>query len=378
MRNYDDLNGFIDYASKEEWRKYIQQYVIPLWRDSWILKEYWEGLKNEFDGLPFDDVKKEDRPLLLGGIIQQENNLSYAKNSLAMLYDFFFGLRLKNIQSWILQSQTGEAITEINVEVVETEFINFVKEVFELLDYGLSYQQLVTDYKEPELNYEELKRNPNNVKGVIKNFYQEILNISLNYNYGTFFLCSVNQITYKYMKTAYPRIDNVLDFLINEFGLTELDWDNPIKPNTKTYRDYTIYCFPEYNPHNKGASFGGAICKLNELIWKRFTTPRYETSPNAEFIYAALYMLFGNIPDLLKEFKDKIKNKVPEFYFYDIRYDESLMADALKMDMLKGYPERSQKPLLDILDLDSPHLFLNMLEINRASLRSMDFSSRWY
>ena len=218
MRNYDNIEGFIDYTSEDEWKRYIESYVIPLWKYSWILKEYWEELRNEFDALPFDKIREEERPLFLGGIIQGDE--IYTRNSLAKFYAKFFGMKLKDIQSWILQSQTGEALTEINVEVVETEFIKFVKEVFNLLDYGLLHQRLVTDFKEPELNYEELKKNPNKVKEVIQNFYQGILNISLNYNYGTFFLCSINQITYCYMKAAYPRIDEVLDFLINEFGLT--------------------------------------------------------------------------------------------------------------------------------------------------------------
>ena len=361
MRNYDELNGFIEYTNKEEWKNYIQQYVIPLWGDAWLLKEYWEELKNEFDSLPFDEVKEEDKPLLLGGIVQGKEEI-YTKNSLAKFYTKFFGLKLKDIQPWILQSQTGEALTEISVEVVETEFIKFVKEVFNLLDYGLMHQQIITNYQEPEHNYEELKRNPNKVKNLITNFYQDLLNISLNYNYGTFFLCSINQITYRYMKAAYPRIDEVLDFLINEFGLTELDWNNPIKPNTKTYKEYTIYCFPEYNPNNKGKSFSGAICTLNEMIWREFS---YSSE-----IKNTLGMLFGNIPNLKEEFRERIKSRLPEryyswIYFKGISASERSYADA----------EAGSKTIMDMLDENSPFLFTNLIKIDYVTDTALSFAS---
>jgi hypothetical protein len=228
MRNYDKIEGFIDYTKEEEWKKYIETYIIPLWEKAWILKEYFEEIRREFDGLPFSEVREEDKSLVLGGITPSIDEM-YTRSSLSKFYAKFFGLRLKDIQSWILQSQTGEMLTEINIEVVETEFIRFLKEIFALLDHGLLRQQLVTDFREPESNYEVLKRDPNKVKEIIKNFYQDILNITLNYNYGTFFLCSVNQITYRYVKAAYPRIEEVLDLMMNEFGLIELKWNNPIK-----------------------------------------------------------------------------------------------------------------------------------------------------
>jgi len=40
MRSYDELEGFIDYTSEEEWRKYVKSFIVPLWENSWILKEY--------------------------------------------------------------------------------------------------------------------------------------------------------------------------------------------------------------------------------------------------------------------------------------------------------------------------------------------------
>lgn len=103
MRNYDEIEGFIDYTKEEEWKRYIKTQVIPLWVKAWILKEYFEELRREFDGLPFSDFGEEEKLLLLGGVVQNRDVL-YTRNSLATFYAKFFGLRLKDMQSWILQS----------------------------------------------------------------------------------------------------------------------------------------------------------------------------------------------------------------------------------------------------------------------------------
>ncbi len=333
--------------------------MIPLWRHSWILKEYWEELKDEFDTLPVNEVKEEDKPLLLGGIIQKDK-LDYTINSLAEFYHKFFGMKLKDIQGWILQAQTGEILTEINVEVVETEFMKFVMEIFNLLDSGLQEQQL-TDFNEPEIHYDELKNDPNKIKEIIKSFYQSVLNISLNYNSGTFFLCSINQITYRYMKAAYPRVDGeVLDFLRDEFGLTELIWSNPIKPESETFRDYTIYCFPEYNPNNQGKSFGGAICTLNEKILNAFS--------DSSELKNTLGMLFGNIPNFKEKFGEKIKSRLPEGYHPLIYFKGITASESYSVEV-------GNKTIMVMLDENSPFLFTNQIEINGVTDTAFTFIS---
>lgn len=360
MRTYDEIEGFIDYTNKEIWKDYIINSVIPLWRSAWIIKEYLEELKTEFDNLLLSEVKEEDRALLLGGI-RSSNDEIYSRNSLARFYLKFFGLKLKDIQSWILQQRQGETLTEITVEVVETEFIKLVREIFNFLDYALQYQTLVSNFKEPQLNYEELKKNPEKVKEIIKEFYQALLNITLNHNYGTFFICSINQVSYKTMKTAYPRIDQALEFLQDEFGLIELDWNNPIKPETQTFKDYTIYCFPEYNPKKQGKSFGGAIVKLNELLWSTFS--------GSSEIKETLSMLFGEIPNLKEEFREKVKSQLPEKYHYWI-YFKGITASESRAKI-----KESGKTLMELLDENMPWLFTSLIKISNVYDDGFDFSS---
>ncbi len=360
MRTYDDVEGFIDYANKEEWKKYVTNSVIPLWRTTWVIKEYFEELKREFDNLSFSALEEEDRLLLLGGIRPSSDEI-YSRNSLAKFYLKFFGLRLKDLQSWILQQQHGETLTEITVEVAETEFIKLVREIFNLLDYALQYQTLVSDFKEPQLNYEELKKNPEKVKELIKEFYQALLNITLNHNYGTFFICSINQLSYKTMKTAYPRIDQVLEFFQNEFGLMELDWNSPINPKTQTFKDYTIYCFPEYNPRKPGKSFGGTIIKLNELLWNRFS---YSSE-----IKETLGMLFGEIPNLKEEFRERVKSQLPEKYYSSV-YFKGITASENASRI-----EESGKTLMEMLDENMPWLFTSLIKIDYVYENGFSFTT---
>jgi|Deesub1362A_J573_1020465.scaffolds.fasta_scaffold01444_9 hypothetical protein len=360
MKTYDEIEGFIDYTNKGEWENYIRSTIIPLWKLSWILKEYFEEIKREFDNLPLSEVKEEDKLLLLGGIRPSSEEI-YSRNSLAKFYLKFFGLRLKDLQSWILQQQHGETLTEIVVEVVEAEFIKLVKDVFNLLDYALQYQSLVSDFEEPQFNYEELKRNPEKIKELIKDWYQALLNITLNYNYVTFFLCSINQVTYKCMKAAYPRIDQILEFLQNEFGLMELDWNNPINPETQTFRDYTIYCFPEYNPRKLGKSFGGAICKLNELLWNKFS---YSSE-----IKETLNMLFSEVPNLKEEFRERVKSQLPEKYHSWI-YFKGITASESSSKI-----EESGKTLMEMLDENVLWLFTSLIKIDYVYDNGFSFTS---
>ena len=360
MKTYDEIEGFIDYTNKGEWKNYIENFVIPLWKFSWLLKEYFEELKREFDNLPLSEVKEEDKPLLLGGIRPVSEEI-YSRDSLAKFYLRFFGVRLKDLQSWILQQQHGETLTEITIEVVETEFIKLVKEIFDILDYALQHQTLVSNFEEPQLSYEKLKRNPEKVKELIKEWYQALLNLSVNHNYGTFFICSINQVTYRFMKSAYPRIDQIFDFLQNEFGLIELDWNNPINPETQTFKDYTIYCFPEYNPRKRGKSLGGAIVKLNELLWNKFS---YSSE-----VKETLSMLFGEVQNLKEEFRERVKSQLPEKYYSWI-YFKGITASESSSRI-----EESGKTLMEMLDENMPWLFTSLIKIDYVYDNGFSFTS---
>jgi len=359
INNYDDLKDFIDYTNKEEWKSYIKNYVIPLWENALILKEFYDDLKNEFQDILLSDIEEENLPILLGGVIPTREEV-YRRNSLAKFYNRFFGLKISDLQSWIL----GGELTGIQLKIVieETDFIRFIKDIFKWSDRAIHYQTLV-EFTEPEINYKEIKKDPNKLKGLIENFYQYVLNISVNYNYYTFFLWSIKQIPYKFMKEAYPRIDQVLDFLEIEFGLQQLKWKIPFAEDSTFYKYYTIWCWPEYNTqsdkggwckpeYSQGKSFGGSICVLNEKIWEYLTKGYYPT--NLEKLFNEYFTVF---PNLKEEYKNKVKDRLEGKIYSYIYYRGITAAED------RSRVGETNLTIMQMIDEISPYLFTGLAKI---------------
>ncbi len=346
MADYDQVEGFIDYTSKGGWKDYVKNQVIPFWKDALVLKEFFQNLKNEFQGLPLNIINEDDLPLLLGGVDPNREEV-YRRNSLAKFYNRFFGLKLSDLQSWVLG---GKVLgPDIKVIVEETAFTNFVNEVFKWLDRAVSCQTLAT-YEEPTTTHEELKKNPQKLKELILNFYQSVLSFSVNYNYHTFFLWSIKQIPYKFMKSAYPRISQTMDVLHQEFGLRELKWNIPFSEGSELYDEYVIWCFPEYDPRNEGKSFGGAICKANEVIW--------ENVRKGHDLESTLLTLFSRIPELENEYVERVRVRAAGRYYSHIYYRGLSAAEQIpSVGQIK-------KTVIEMLDEISPQLFIGLAKIN--------------
>ena len=359
MRNYDEIEDFIDYTNKDEWKSYIENSVIPLWETVKIIKEFQDEL-TEFHNLNLDQLDTEDKKLVLGGI-RSTGDEKHTRNSLAKFYDLFFGLRVKDIDSWLESEKAGEKLTEIKLEVLETGFTKFIDRTNNILESAISHQYLITDYKEPSLDYEELKKYPDKLLEIIPDFYQRIIDISANHNYHTFFLNSVNQIPKMYMTEAYPRIDNIFDFLIDDFGLTELDWSNPFDPESSAYENYILYSFPEYNPKKGGASFGGSICRLNELIWTTF-----DMNNN---IKDALKMVFRDVRDFKDEFINKVNVK-----------NNCLKTRTIYLEGILAYygDDEERKSFQKILTEMFPCMFLGLTRIWRVTDEFLEFGPPGY
>lgn len=359
MSNYDLLEGFIDYVNKEGWKNYIESYIAPLWKNALILKEFFENLKSEFQNVLLHDITEKDLPLLLGGVVPRREEI-YKRNSLAKLYNKFFGLKLSDLQSWVLGGElTG---TQLKVIVEETAFTRFVNEIFKWSDRAVRYQTLV-GYTEPEVDYKGLKEDPNKLKEMIKDFCQSVLNISVNNNYYTFFLWSIKQIPYKFMKEAYPRIDQIIDSLETEFGLTPLRWKIPFSEDSSFYKEYMIWCWPEYNSqsekggwcvpeYSQGKSFGGSICALNETIWKHLTKGYSPT--DLEKIILDCFTVF---PNLKEEYVNRVKDSLAGKIYSYIYYRGITAAED------RSRVGETNLTIMQMINEISPHLFTGLAKI---------------
>lgn len=345
MQNYEDKDMFFDYTNKSEWIQYIKNNLIPLWEYSYLLKEFFKDIKAEFNGRNFSEITEEYRPLLLGGFVLSDEK--FRNNSLAKFYVNYFGLDM-NRNLWKMQEFLSEKVEEIKITVIETEFIQFVEEVLSILEDSLDSQQLVP-INVPELNYEELLKDPNKLKDLITSFYKNVLDVVINFNPKTFFLCSINQIPRHYIRKAYSDFPQIFDMMSDEFGLIELSWDNPIDPETNIFQDYILLCFPEFNPKNKGQSLGGSICILNNLIWEKFS----ESSD----LLKIFEIIFINVPILKENYLNSIKGQLPESYHQKIYYKGILASDN------PNNVEESKKNVMEMIDENSPFLFVNMIYI---------------
>ena len=312
------------------------------------MSKFYEELKYEFgNDKYFSEIGEEDHKLFLGGVIHGEEK--FRKDSLAKFYQEFFGIKMP-IDSWILQESLPEKVTELVISIDQTKFIEFINEIYSILNKTLGCQSLVDFPKDPVFSYSELKKNPNKLKNIVESFYKNVLNISLNYCYKTFFLCSINQLTSRYIKKAYPRFEQILDFLVQQFGLVEFSWNNPITDiESEIFKDYTIFCFPEYNVNNQGESFGGSLCYLNEKTWEYFSkVPK---------LREILSMLFQEIPDLREEYINRIKGQLPELFYSDIFYSGIKATNISDKNI----------SILEVLDNNSPYLFANLKKFKGAN-----------
>ena len=44
----------IDFSDKEEWKKFVADYIVPLNESAKILAEYWEYLREHIDSVPLE------------------------------------------------------------------------------------------------------------------------------------------------------------------------------------------------------------------------------------------------------------------------------------------------------------------------------------
>lgn len=369
--NYDKLEGFIDYTSEEAWKGYIERDILPLWRSAKILDEYIDYLKTSFDGVTLDRLAQEDLPVFLGGVIPETGE--YKRNSLAKFYRELFGLKLEgDLGAWAKTS--GSTLKQPKVVSEENGVTNFIKSVFKWVNRAIANQTLVRGFDEPKPNYEELKRDPNKLKERVEDFYSSVLRVVANHNYYTFFLYSIRQLPYGYMRVAYPRIDQASDFLKNEFGLTRFNWEPPFKPDSDLYRDYTIWCWPEYNatipdsnyketyrsnPEEASKfSFGGSISALNQTIWKHFM--------KGSKLEGVFRDYFGDFPYLKEEYMGQIKNLSFNFEKVSVRIKSEDGATAKMFYRSPNGIERNDNRNLTILEALSevlPYLFAGLTDI---------------
>jgi len=291
----------IDYSDKEEWKRFVEDYVIPL-RDSVdALVGYWSYLKDEIDKVSFSEIETEKdenfKKILLGGVTESGE---YSEQSLALFYNTFFGVRLSNLQEYLISQKEG-VTSQVTGTVEESEFMKFVENIKEKTNAILesASQNGLTDAVDselPEADFEALLEDPEKVTELIEALYNKTLKITVNYNQYTLFLWTIRKITRRYLEAAYPglQVEEKFDALKSIVGLAkyfETEIEEKTENDRKVKRNYTIWHLPD-------DSFGGKVCELNEIVWEDLEKENFRKD---------LSILFDSVVDLKGEFMTRAK-----------------------------------------------------------------------
>jgi hypothetical protein len=291
----------IDCSDKDEWKRYVRDYIIPLRDSADALVGYWNYLTGEIDNVSFNEIETEKdenfKKILLGGIREDEN---YSERSFAVFYSTFFGARLSNLQEYLISQKEG-VTSQVTVVVEESEFMKFVENIKEKTSAILesASQNGFTDAVNselPEADFGALLEDPEKVIELVEALYNKSFKITVNYNQHTLFLWTIRKITRRYLEAAYPELqeEEKFDALKSFVGLDtyfEPEIEERTENDRTVKRDYTIWHLPDN-------SFGGLICGLNDSVWEYLDKESFRTD---------LSILFDGVVDLKGEFMTRAK-----------------------------------------------------------------------
>ena len=203
----------INYADKAEWRRFVNEYIVPLRYSAEVIVNRREYLRRKIDELGVSGIVDNFKMFFLGEV--SESPFIKFVSEVAMQTK-----KIENIAS-------SKGIIEEHPTAVEHEEGDFV-------------------------------RNPEEVIKLVENFYNNCAKVTPNYNEHSLFILTIRTITRSYLEAAYPEFRKRFEELRQFFGLEPLF--TPKLEDSEMKQKYTIWHLPE-------GSFGGEIKKLYEIIW---------------------------------------------------------------------------------------------------------------
>lgn len=282
----------IDYSDKEEWKRFVEEYVVPLRESAGVLDEYWNYLREYIDNVPMEGIEKNEalQSVLMGGMDEEGN---YLGGSVAKFYNDFFGV------SFSVKVPAGMVYSS-SFHEFSTGIIGKTKEV---LDSAKTKGIYLEDIKRSEVNYDELLRNPEEVVRLIGDFYNKCVKVTPNYNEYSLFVLNIRAITESYFNVAFRRL---LGNFVEVRKLLGLKQDFIPSVDDRRAEHYVIWGFY--------SNLGSNIKELYEYIW--------EINKNEE-LKDTLYQYFEGITDLKQEFLISAKESIASIPYEIVKsYDE--------------------------------------------------------
>jgi len=363
MSSYEQIEGF-EYWNKEAWKKFVNDYVLPLHTLSSKLLKLREEIISRTEGRKLSNLEDNLRKFLLGGINEEGD---YEDNSLALFIKNAFGIYVDPKQYIALEKGGINPLEYVKVGVsTETEFVKFLRNISSLSSQIVSKVGLETiEVKEVE----ELIKEPEKILEVLRELYEKVLQVTANYNYYTFFTVSTRNLPFFYLTKVYPKLKEKFDEIREFLGLGVI-----FKPETEVQEikeECTIW-----------SQVKGGLCDLiftlNYLIWENIR-PNSSLLPIFNFVSQSF-------KDLKKEYLKKVEEKLKlmgwklqEYFFncYSCIAEFNVLGVVTRNWLNKELEQRYEgKSLIEVLNDFSPALFLGYLYVSRVSGNNMSLKKR--
>jgi len=292
MKTYDEVVGF-DYTNAEEWRSFVKNQILPLHKSISKIVKLRKSIEDllSSDSSDLSDLIRNNtkiRQMLLGGV---DENGDYKPNSLARMYMEFLGVSI-NTKEWASLSKQPDidAAEYIKCNFADTSFLQFVKEIKEIIDRLLSLAEISKEeVKDYEIRY--MLENPEKIVNELREIYTRLIGISANHSYYTFFTINTRCIPRYYIEQAYPKLKDKFEEVAEFLGL-----ESKFIPDVKEgeiKRNYTLW------GHKEGG-FADLIYRLNAIIWEHFGKKELRN----------VFEQIAIVKDLRQEFYDKVRKSL--------------------------------------------------------------------
>lgn len=283
-------------ASYDDFKKFLKS-INELYTLTLRFIEYYDNEVKHVNGKKIHELSEEFKNLVLSGL---NPDGEYNENAYALFIKDFIGLQIEDPRLYISKLKL-EGIPDIKVVIKKTKFIEFVYSLNKLSKFILDK---VNELKMSNTSFMKQKVSDQNIEDLITDIIKTSYDLSVGINAFTTSVWGLRKITPHYIKKAY---DNISEDMLKALGFSKL----------MSIKEYELYGFPDYftrcrlyqkhvatgygshyfdyyisvngvpviseslkeiqtvNPI-KPETLGGAICTLNEVIW-RYTDLLSET-----------------------------------------------------------------------------------------------------
>ncbi|ACX72219.1 conserved hypothetical protein [Methanocaldococcus vulcanius M7] len=261
MESYYDTIPNFRYWDVNAWRKYVQEYIVPMYETTKCLLDF----KNELSfyvGMSLENVNQSNNylmPFFIGGIDEEGN---YKENALAKLIYLMFGIYVDAKEFVNTMELTGEeGLKDIKVESKDMDNWPFIKFLEKINKHSLEIIKKLNIDVQPSIKVEDILKNPDKILDVLKELYKACVSFNASYNYYTFFILSSYGIHFRYLISAYPKLNEHFEEIKEFLGFCPMFVPDVDNSTIKKY--YTILRYEK-------DSIGDNLFKMQLHLWNSF------------------------------------------------------------------------------------------------------------